>query len=111
MPGPPFNQFVNLLAASRKSRLIPFGLFNGADNLSFIYDIPQSIGVGSYTPMTGTVDGANRVFTSPITVTNGLLLYLNGILQDPAISYGISGNTVTFVNAPQVGDDVTAVVS
>jgi hypothetical protein len=107
---PPYNQLVNFLAASRKAALISSGYFSPNDNVSFIW-APSTTGVGTSTPLTGTINGVNLVFTSPITVVQGIMVYLNGVYQDPTSSYALSGNTVIFATAPQIGDDVNAVVS
>jgi hypothetical protein len=103
---------VNFTASGRKGSLIPFGLFSPDDNLGFIYSITSGTG-GTPQPLTGTINGVNRIFTTPTAVINGLAVYRNGILQDPALSYSLSGNTVTFnaANIPQTGDDLVAIVS
>lgn len=67
-----------------------------------------SIGFVDHEVPTGTVDGANAVFTlngipSP---TSSLHLYRNGLLLRAAVDFVLSGNTLTFVNgaAPQTSD-------
>ena len=59
----------------------------------------------SETP-TGTIDGANKVFTvanTPDPVLS-LRIYLNGMYQTPAgEDYTLDGITITFVNAPATG--------
>lgn len=106
---PPF-AFVNFVAASRKAALISSGYFSPNDYTGWIW-APSSIGVGTTTPLSGTINGTNTTFTSPITIVTGIQVYLNGVFQDPAISYSLSGNNVLFGTAPQVGDDLVAVVS
>ena len=110
---PPANVLVNFEAASRKNSLIPFGLFSPGDNLGFIYSVPSTGSGGSPQPLVGTIDGSNRVFTTPVPVVNGAAIFRNGICQDPALSYSLVGNVVTFnvLNIPQVGDDLMAIVS
>ena len=53
----------------------------------------------------GSIDGTNKVFTLPDTPdANTLTLWLNGVEQDAAIDYLLSGNTITYTIAPEVGD-------
>ncbi len=113
MPGPIFPQFTNFLAASRKPMLISSGYFSPNDSTSWIYAPPSSGGAGPPQNLTGTVDGANTVFTVPTTIVNGVAIYRNGVLQDPLVSYSITGQTVTFnsQNIPQTGDDLQCIVS
>ena len=51
---------------------------------------------------TGTIDGANAVFTLANTpATNSLQVFLNGAFQTAGgEDYTLSGATITFVNAP-----------
>lgn len=65
--------------------------------------------VANETP-SGTVNGANTSFTlanTPNTnVTNPLMVYLNGELQEPGAGndYTVSGTTLTMLAAPATGD-------
>lgn len=69
--------------------------------------------LGGFTPTTqevpeGLIDGNNTVFTisnTPISETQNL--YLNGIFQTEVRDYTLSGVTITFVTAPQTGDELT----
>lgn len=108
----PIGQLANYTAADRKPNLIYFGNFSPGDNLGFIAS-SEAVNGAQQVTLTGTVDGTNRVFTVPITIPNHAQIYRNGVLQDPALSYAISGTTVTFNVGvvPQVGDDLQAVVS
>lgn len=57
---------------------------------------------------TGDIDGINTEFTiseTPISETQNL--YLNGIFQTEVSDYTLSGTTITFVTAPQTGDELT----
>ena len=110
MPAPA-NVFVNYTAALRKPLLVAFGMFNTADSLAFIYSIGSSAPF-TPVPLIGTIDGSNAVFTTPTAVTGGCAVFRNGICQDPAISYTLSGSTITFnsQNIPQVGDDLFAII-
>lgn len=111
MAQPPFPQLVNFTSALRKSLLIPGMLFSPNDNISWIWSAPLSGSGGSPVALTGTIDGTNRVFTVPITISNGCAIYRNGVLQSTPGSYSLSAQTVTFVSAPVVGDDLEAIVS
>ena len=65
----------------------------------------------------GTLNGSNQVFTlsfTPIPVAS-LLLFLNGVMQDPGSGspisgedYTITGATITYTVAPRVTDFHTA---
>ena len=55
----------------------------------------------------GDVDGTNTTFTLANTPATGTVeVYLNGLLQAPGTGkdYTISGNTITFTEAPEPGD-------
>ena len=111
MASVPIGQIANYTSATRKPNLKTFGNFSPNDNLGFI---ASGSGLGStQVVLTGTIDGSNRVFTIPGTIPNQAQVYRNGILLDPALSYALSANTVTFTVAatPQVGDDLNAIVS
>jgi len=50
-------------------------------------------------------DGTSNVFIlSNASTTNTSLVSINGILQVPVLAYSISGNVLTFTEAPAVGD-------
>jgi hypothetical protein len=68
----------------------------------------QALPVNSAAPL-GVIDDSNRVFTLAGTPTNYLLLYLNGVFQEPGADYTISGPTITMTNAPEVGDRLWSV--
>jgi hypothetical protein len=53
----------------------------------------------------GNVDGINANFALPVTAsTNGTIIAINGVVQLPTTAYSISGNVVTFTEAPAIGD-------
>lgn len=55
----------------------------------------------------GSINGVNKTFTLSQTPIEGTeQVYLNGLLQEPGSSndYTISGNTITFVDAPETDD-------
>ena len=109
---PPYNVFVNFTASSRKSSLVPFGLFGPDDNLAFIYNVGSGTG-GAPVALVGTINGVNAVFTTPTAVVSGVVVFRNGLVQDPALSYSLVANTITFnaANIPQTGDDLVCIVS
>jgi hypothetical protein len=53
----------------------------------------------------GNVDGVNVTFTLPASsTTNGTVVSINGVLQIPTTAYTVSGTTLTFTEAPALGD-------
>jgi hypothetical protein len=53
----------------------------------------------------GNVDGTNAIFTVQSgATTSGAMVSINGVLQIPTLAYSISGSTLTFTEAPSVGD-------
>ena len=55
----------------------------------------------------GNVDGSNVNFTLPsVTTTNGCIVSINGVLQLPTSAYSVGGGglTLTFTEAPALGD-------
>ena len=60
--------------------------------------------------LTGTIDGANAIFTINNTPSpqTSLKIYRGGALQKLTDDYTISGTTITFLVAPQVGEILLA---
>lgn len=58
----------------------------------------------------GVVDGANKVFTLQRTPNpaSSLILIRNGLIVSEGVDYTLSGQTVTFVEAPTPGDVMRA---
>lgn len=53
----------------------------------------------------GNVDGSNTTFTLAAEAsTAGVLISVNGVLQIPTTAYSMSGNVLTFTEAPAIGD-------
>ena len=53
----------------------------------------------------GNVNGSNTTFTLNANATSsGTLVTINGVMQIPITAYSISGTTLTFTEAPAVGD-------
>ena len=52
-------------------------------------------------------DGSTLVFTLSKNATSaGVIIAINGVVQDPGTAYGISGSTLTFTEAPAAGDNI-----
>jgi hypothetical protein len=55
----------------------------------------------------GNVDGINTQFTlGSDSTTAATIVSINGVIQIPTTAYSVSGNVVTFTEAPAVGDTV-----
>jgi hypothetical protein len=55
----------------------------------------------------GNVDGANTEFTlGSESTTAATIVSINGVIQIPTTAYSVSGNLVTFTEAPAIGDVV-----
>lgn len=70
----------------------------------------SGIGALTETP-SGLINGSNKVFVLNYAPSSGTLaLYLNGLYQEEgsAKDYVIVGSSITFVDAPQVGDIIIA---
>ena len=53
----------------------------------------------------GNVDGINTTFTLAANgTTSGTMVSINGVMQVPTSAYSISGATLTFTEAPAIGD-------
>lgn len=50
--------------------------------------------------VSGTINGSNKIFTVPNTISSALALFLAGIPYQPTIDFTVSGTTVTLVTAP-----------
>lgn len=52
-------------------------------------------------------DGANVAYTlGASATTSGVIVSINGVVQIPVTSYSVSGTTLTFTEAPAVGDSI-----
>jgi hypothetical protein len=52
-------------------------------------------------------DGSTAVFTlSQLTTSAGAFIALNGVLQNPGTAYSVSGDILTFTEAPAIGDKI-----
>lgn len=71
------------------------------------YDGTQwDVVAGNITSQTiSTADGSNTVFTlNRVSTTAATLVMLNGVVQLPTTAYSVSGNTLTFTQAPAISD-------
>lgn len=66
--------------------------------------------IGDYSPTVESFDGDNSTtaFTmSESSTTDGTFVDINGVVQLGGTSYSVSGNVITFTQAPASGDKVT----
>lgn len=79
--------------------------YNGGSTSSNVQT--ESINIES---LSGTINGTNTIFTTTHSFSGSQIqVYLNGVLQRITIDYTLSnGNTVTFVQAPQLGDSLSS---
>jgi hypothetical protein len=76
------------------------GALGGAGGL--LEKIPQPI----HEVPQGNIDGINQVFTlSYAPLASWLVLHLDNALEDPVSDYTLSGRTITYTIAPQIGDN------
>ena len=113
---PSLGLFVNFTAAERKPLLVPSGYFSPNDSVAFIWTISSTPGaVPVPYELNGTKNGINTVFTTPVIISNAVVIFKNGVYQNPVApitAYTVSGgNTITFVTPPESGDDLGALVS
>jgi filamentous hemagglutinin len=84
--------------------------FNTSSNSLEVFDNSQwtSVGVPNFTLITDQQffgDGSTVVFTlSGNATTAGSIVSINGVQQLPVTAYAVAGTTLTFTEAPEVGD-------
>ena len=84
--------------------------FNTSTNQMEVYNNSEwsSVGGTSYTVIADEQfagDGATVVFTlSSAQTTSSCIVSINGVVQIPTLAYAVSGTTLTFTEAPAVGD-------
>jgi hypothetical protein len=55
--------------------------------------------------LSGNVDGSNTTFTLAVNgTTAGTMVAINGVMQIPSTAYTVTGSTLTFTEAPALGD-------
>lgn len=75
--------------------------YNGTEwstlTVDIIYNISESF----------NGDGSTAIFTlSQPTSSDGAFITLNGVMQSPGVAYSVSGYTLTFTEAPSIGDRI-----
>jgi hypothetical protein len=83
-------------------------LNNSTNNLEYYADNAWNVAGSSFTIIATDAlngDGSTVAFAlGGSTTTTGALVSINGILQIPTTSYSITGNAITFTEAPAIGD-------
>ena len=52
-------------------------------------------------------DGTTLAYTLSLPATSAsIIVSINGVVQIPGTAYGVSGTTLTFTEAPQIGDEI-----
>ena len=85
--------------------------FNTTTNNFEFFDGAEWVGTGSdftiFTVDDFNGDGSTVAFTLSKDATSaGVIIALNGVVQDPGTAYSISGTTLTFTEAPANGDNI-----
>jgi len=83
--------------------------WNSEDVTLEIYDGSAWTGVGKATVVADDFDGddATTAFTlSDDAETDNIIVTLNGVVQLPTTDYSVSGNVLTFTEAPHTGDKI-----
>ena len=84
--------------------------YNSETGLLEIYDGSDWESMGDYAATVDSFDGDNSTtaFTmSGSSTTDGTIVDINGVVQLPTTAYSVSGNVITFTQAPASGDKVT----
>jgi hypothetical protein len=112
----PFLSASQLVATDgdRKIQTLSTGEYPSLEEISYVKGVTSSIQdqINALSPSTyavetpsGDIDSTNTIFTLANTpLLNTQSLYVNGLYQSIPDDYALSGDTVTFVAAPQVGD-------
>ena len=84
--------------------------FNSTQDAVEVYDLDSwvSVGVPVFTVITDDQFAGNGVQTiytlANVFTTNSVIVSINGVVQIPTTAYSVSGNALTFTEAPQQGD-------
>jgi hypothetical protein len=84
--------------------------FNSTLDAVEVYDTDSwsTVGTPSFTVVTDdqfTGNGVQTIYTlANAYTTNSVIVSINGVVQIPTTSYSVSGNSLTFTEAPQQGD-------
>jgi len=107
------NSFVVPVGTTGQRPVTPYtGMmrFNTSTNQMEVYNNSEwtSVGGTSYTVITDEQfngDGSTVTFTlSSSQTTSSCIVSINGVVQIPTLAYAVSGTTLTFTEAPAVGD-------
>ena len=85
--------------------------FNDDDDKVEVYDGADWVQVGSSAGEISTQafsgDGSTTAFTLNSSADSAtVMVTLNGVVQEPTVAYSVSGTTLTFAEAPAVGDRI-----
>jgi hypothetical protein len=102
--------FYNFLAASRKSNLKPFGIFQDGSDINWI----ASADPGDFVlvSLIGTMDGVNATFVLPSLVKRLVMIFKQGLTLYEGVHFNRDHSTITFLpgNIPQPGNLIRALI-
>ena len=81
--------------------------YNSETGALELYDGSEWDATGDYTTLVESFDGDGSTVAytlSEASTTDGVLVTLNGVLQEPTTAYSVSSTTLTFTEAPATGD-------
>jgi hypothetical protein len=84
--------------------------YNSETGLLEIYDGSAWESMGDYTATVDSFDGDDSTVAFTMTAdstTDGTIVDINGVVQLPTTAYSVSGNVITFTQAPASGDKIT----
>ena len=84
--------------------------YNSETGLLEIYDGSSWESMGDYAATVDSFDGDNSTtdfVMSAESTTDGTIVDINGVVQLPTTAYTVTGNTISFTEAPGAGDKVT----
>ena len=84
--------------------------YNSETNALEVYDGSGWDTIGDYTATVDSFDGDDSTTQFTMTAestTDGTIVDINGVVQLPTTAYSVSGNVITFTEAPKSGDKVT----
>ena len=84
--------------------------YNSETGLLEIYDGSSWESMGDYAATVDSFDGDNSTtdfVMSAESTTDGTIVDINGVVQLPTTAYTVTGNTISFAEAPGAGDKIT----
>ena len=84
--------------------------YNSETGLLEIYDGSDWESMGDYAATVDSFDGDNSTtdfVMSAESTTDGTIVDINGVVQLPTTAYTVTGNTISFAEAPGAGDKIT----